>query len=218
MRRERRWKDQSPRGVVAVLARTGLAPGRAGKWPVTAAPAALRCRSRSMRTARAIAGAPAGAGRERRDARAPQPDRPWAAASPRVFATMCASSGSRPRWTAVRRLGGRQAPLSRPVVLAMDRGHGARVSQLERALRGRNRLLEDGGRNANGSTPSSARSPNWPSPSPPRGRIAYAAPSPDRRRTRRQLAFSLGQHRAGGRNRRDDRQRACARCGGPLPC
>ncbi len=33
-------------------------------------------------------------------------------------------------------------------VLAIDPGHGARVSQFERALRGRNRLLEEGGRNA----------------------------------------------------------------------
>ena len=32
-------------------------------------------------------------------------------------------------------------------VLAIDPGHGARVSQFERALRGRNRLLEEGGRN-----------------------------------------------------------------------
>ncbi len=33
-------------------------------------------------------------------------------------------------------------------VLAIDPGHGARVGQFERALRGRNRLLEEGGRNA----------------------------------------------------------------------
>lgn len=33
-------------------------------------------------------------------------------------------------------------------VLAIDPGHGARVAQFERALRGRNRLLEEGGRNA----------------------------------------------------------------------
>jgi len=33
-------------------------------------------------------------------------------------------------------------------VLAIDPSHGARVSQFERALRGRNRLLEEGGRNA----------------------------------------------------------------------
>jgi DNA replication and repair protein RecF len=33
-------------------------------------------------------------------------------------------------------------------VLAIDPNHGARVSQFERALRGRNRLLEEGGRNA----------------------------------------------------------------------
>ena len=33
-------------------------------------------------------------------------------------------------------------------VLAIDPGHGARVNQFERALRGRNRLLEEGGRNA----------------------------------------------------------------------
>ena len=33
-------------------------------------------------------------------------------------------------------------------VLAVDPGHGARVNQFERALRGRNRLLEEGGRNA----------------------------------------------------------------------
>ncbi len=33
-------------------------------------------------------------------------------------------------------------------VLAIDPAHGARVSQFERALRGRNRLLEEGGRNA----------------------------------------------------------------------
>ena len=32
-------------------------------------------------------------------------------------------------------------------VLAIDPGHGARVGQFERALRGRNRLLEEGGRN-----------------------------------------------------------------------
>ncbi|HXE25823.1 MAG TPA: DNA replication/repair protein RecF [Roseiarcus sp.] len=32
-------------------------------------------------------------------------------------------------------------------VLAIDPGHGARVSRFERALRGRNRLLEEGGRN-----------------------------------------------------------------------
>ena len=32
------------------------------------------------------------------------------------------------------------------LVLAVDPGHGARVSQFERALRGRNKLLEDGGR------------------------------------------------------------------------
>ena len=36
------------------------------------------------------------------------------------------------------------------LVLAIDPAHGARVNQLERALRGRNRLLEEG-----------ARSPNW---------------------------------------------------------
>ncbi len=34
------------------------------------------------------------------------------------------------------------------LVLAIDPGHGARVAQLERALRGRNKLLEEGGRNA----------------------------------------------------------------------
>ena len=34
------------------------------------------------------------------------------------------------------------------LVLAVDPGHGARVNQLERALRGRNRLLEEGARNA----------------------------------------------------------------------
>jgi DNA replication and repair protein RecF len=34
------------------------------------------------------------------------------------------------------------------LVLAVDPAHGARVAQLERALRGRNRLLEEGGRNA----------------------------------------------------------------------
>ena len=34
------------------------------------------------------------------------------------------------------------------LVLAIDPSHGARVSQFERALRGRNRLLEEGGRNA----------------------------------------------------------------------
>ena len=33
-------------------------------------------------------------------------------------------------------------------VLAIDPGHGARVGQFERALRGRNRLLEEGARNA----------------------------------------------------------------------
>jgi DNA replication and repair protein RecF len=33
-------------------------------------------------------------------------------------------------------------------VLAVDPGHGARVGQFERALRGRNRLLEEGARNA----------------------------------------------------------------------
>jgi DNA replication and repair protein RecF len=33
------------------------------------------------------------------------------------------------------------------LVLAIDLGHGARVAQLERALRGRNRLLEEGARN-----------------------------------------------------------------------
>jgi DNA replication and repair protein RecF len=33
------------------------------------------------------------------------------------------------------------------LVLAMDPSHGARVGQFERALRGRNRLLEEGGRN-----------------------------------------------------------------------
>ena len=33
------------------------------------------------------------------------------------------------------------------LVLAIDSGHGARVAQLERALRGRNKLLEEGGRN-----------------------------------------------------------------------
>ena len=33
-------------------------------------------------------------------------------------------------------------------VLAIDPNHGARVSRFERALRGRNRLLEEGGRNA----------------------------------------------------------------------
>ena len=33
------------------------------------------------------------------------------------------------------------------LVLAIDPGHGARVGQFERALRGRNRLLEEGGRN-----------------------------------------------------------------------
>jgi DNA replication and repair protein RecF len=33
------------------------------------------------------------------------------------------------------------------LVLAVDPSHGARVSQLERALRGRNRLLEEGARN-----------------------------------------------------------------------
>ena len=35
------------------------------------------------------------------------------------------------------------------LVLAVDPGHGGRVAQLERALRGRNRLLEEGGRDAN---------------------------------------------------------------------
>jgi DNA replication and repair protein RecF len=34
------------------------------------------------------------------------------------------------------------------LVLAIDSGHGARVSQLERALRGRNRLLEEGARHS----------------------------------------------------------------------
>jgi DNA replication and repair protein RecF len=34
------------------------------------------------------------------------------------------------------------------LVLAIDPGHGARVAQLERALRGRNKLLEEGGRDA----------------------------------------------------------------------
>lgn len=34
------------------------------------------------------------------------------------------------------------------LVLAIDPGHGARVAQLERALRGRNKLLEEGRRNA----------------------------------------------------------------------
>ena len=34
------------------------------------------------------------------------------------------------------------------LVLAVDPVHGARVSQLERALRGRNRLMEEGGRNS----------------------------------------------------------------------
>ena len=34
------------------------------------------------------------------------------------------------------------------LVLALDPNHGARVSRFERALRGRNRLLEDGARNA----------------------------------------------------------------------
>jgi DNA replication and repair protein RecF len=34
------------------------------------------------------------------------------------------------------------------LVLAIDPGHGARVGQFEKALRGRNRLLEEGGRNA----------------------------------------------------------------------
>jgi len=34
------------------------------------------------------------------------------------------------------------------LVLAIDPSHGARVNQLERALRGRNRLLEEGGRDA----------------------------------------------------------------------
>jgi len=34
------------------------------------------------------------------------------------------------------------------LVLAVDPGHGARVSQFERALRGRNKLLEEGGRGA----------------------------------------------------------------------
>jgi DNA replication and repair protein RecF len=34
------------------------------------------------------------------------------------------------------------------LVLALDPNHGARVSQFERALRGRNRLLEEGARNA----------------------------------------------------------------------
>jgi DNA replication and repair protein RecF len=34
------------------------------------------------------------------------------------------------------------------LVLAIDPGHGARVSQFERALRGRNKLLEEGGRAA----------------------------------------------------------------------
>ena len=34
------------------------------------------------------------------------------------------------------------------LVLAIDPGHGARVGQFERALRGRNRLLEESGRNA----------------------------------------------------------------------
>jgi DNA replication and repair protein RecF len=34
------------------------------------------------------------------------------------------------------------------LVLAIDPNHGARVAQLERALRGRNRLLEEGGRDA----------------------------------------------------------------------
>ncbi len=33
------------------------------------------------------------------------------------------------------------------LVLAIDPGHGARVGQFERALRGRNKLLEEGGRN-----------------------------------------------------------------------
>ncbi len=34
------------------------------------------------------------------------------------------------------------------LVLAIDPNHGARVSRFERALRGRNRLLEEGARNA----------------------------------------------------------------------
>ena len=34
------------------------------------------------------------------------------------------------------------------LVLAIDPNHGARVGQFERALRGRNRLLEEGPRNA----------------------------------------------------------------------
>src|SRR4029077_14929832 len=34
------------------------------------------------------------------------------------------------------------------LVLAVDPNHGARVNQFERALRGRNRLLEEGSRNS----------------------------------------------------------------------
>ena len=43
------------------------------------------------------------------------------------------------------RAGERAAPFLDRFVLAIDPNHGARVGQFERALRGRNRLLEEGG-------------------------------------------------------------------------
>ena len=88
------------------------------------------------------------------------------------------------------------------LVLAVDSEHGARVNALERALRNRNRLLEERRGEKiwlDAAEREIAELGHRRRRRAPRdGRAARRA---DRRRTRRRLALSLGRDRAGRRNR-----------------
>ena len=103
-------------------------------------------------------------------------------------------------------------------VLAIDPNHGARVGQFERALRGRNRLLEEGGRNA-AWLDAIEREAAELGVAVAAARLDCVTParSAHRRRARRFIALSLGEARASRRDRGHDRQRAGAQGGRRLP-
>ena len=151
LRRERRRQDQSARGAVAVLAGARPAPRRARRLRAHRRRRRLRrCRSRSRTRAtrrqlgvgsRPTPTAAPASGSNRID-RAP-------VASARAFADHLRLVWLTPAMDGLFAgpAGERRRFLDR-LVLAIDPQHGARVSQFERALRGRNRLLEEGARNA----------------------------------------------------------------------
>ena len=223
MRRERRRQDQSPRSAVAVFAGARPAPGGA-------------CRMRAGRRRRRLCAVDRNRGGRRdpstrlgvrardergRAGRRNRIDR-MSVASSRAFCDHVRLVWLTPAMDSL--FAGPASERRRFLdrfVLAIDPNHGARVGQFERALRGRNRLLEEGARNAvlarrdrarGGRTRRRGRRGAARMRAPPRGA--------DRRRPRRCFALSLGassRSRARSRRwpraaRRSRRRTATARC------